>query len=377
MRKSLGSFLLLLILLSFAAHASTYKWSTFVSKDKVYVGETVYIKYLCEFDDNAQLYIIDFEPRSNDLYDLVLLSKDEQLKDGKRRNSYEYILKPKIAQTLKVQLEASMKLTSLDSIVDNTTNHYDDTKFDSIHETTVVKMEQISLEVLNPLKELVGKFELQLKKDKSKIKAYEPYHLDITFSGQGNFDAMKALEFDITNVKTFAQKPIKNVSLDKDGYKGTWTQKFAFVSGEDFIIPSKKIEYFDEDLQKIQILETEAIKVTVNKAYKKSELLDEVEEDPFVSFVRASIDYLYYLAIFLTGFLIGKINFKVKKLSTKDEAFITKLKATKSLDELSMLLILDNEKKFSDILSSIDSKELTSLAQAKKLLIRGVNEKKS
>lgn len=85
---------------------------------------------------------------------------------------------------------------------------------------------------------------------------------------------------------------------------------------------------------------------------------------------------MYYLFIFITGFLVGKINFETKKLSTKDEEFIRKVKASTSLNELSMLLILDNEKKFSDILSSIDSKELTSIVEAKKILVRGVNEKK-
>ena len=284
MRKNLGSFLFLVTLLPIVISASTYKWSSFASKEKAYVGETVYIKYLCEFDDNAELYIIDFEPRSNDLYDLVLLSKDEKLRDGKRVNSYEYILKAKLPQDLEVVLEATVKKTSLDSIIDSTTNHYDDTKFDSIHEKNIVKMKKITLEILDAPKKLLGRFELQVKKDESNIKAYEPYHLNIEVSGDGNFDEFKAINYEIKNVKIFAQKPTKNITLDKNGYKGSWTQKFAFVSAEDFTIPAKSIEYFDSTSQKMKTLQIEAIKVTVNKAYKKSELLDDVEEDPFSSF---------------------------------------------------------------------------------------------
>ncbi|MDB2562700.1 hypothetical protein N9X61_03765 [Sulfurimonas sp.] len=364
MKQSLGR-LFVLLLLSISTSASTYQWTTFVTKTKAYVGEAVHIKYLCQFDDNGELYIIDFEPQSTNLYDFILLTKSEKLVDGKRINSYEYILQPKSSQNIELSLEATMKETSLDSIVENTTNHYDDTKFDSIHKKTVVKMQIISLEVLNPPKKLFGNFNLQVKKDEAHVKAYEPYHLDVTLRGQGNFDVIKDLEFDVNNVKVFTQKPIKEIDLGKDGYKGKWTQKFAFVSAKDFRIPSKKIEYFNTKTQNIEILSIDSIDIKVQKAYKKAELLD-VGEDEFLF----DFTYGYYFLTLLAGFLVGKINFKAQKISIKNEKFISKVKATKSLDALSMLLILDDEKKFHSILSQIDSAQLYSLKEAKKLTIK-------
>lgn len=368
MRKSLGSFLLLSILFSLSVYASTYKWSSFALTKKAYVGEAIYVKYLCEFDDDGQLYIIDFEPRSSDLYDVILLKKDEKLRNGKRINTYEYILKARLAQKLDVVMEATMKETSLDSIVNNTTNHYDDTKFDSIHKKTIVKMKKITFDILDAPKKLLGSFELQVKKDKPSTKAYEPYHLDVTLLGQGNFDAMKDLVFDIENVKIFTQKPIKNIRLDENGYQGTWTQKFAFVSAKDFKIPSKSIEYFDTHSQKIEVLAIEATDVEVQAGYKKSELLDEDEEE--VSF---DLKYLYYLLTLIAGFLVGNIKFRVKRVNTESQTFIRKVKETKSLDALSMLLILTNEKKFKDILSVVDAGEVKSLKQVKKMIIKLVS----
>ena len=365
MKKSLGSFLFFIILLSTSINASTYKWSSYVAKEKAYVGESVYVKYLCKFDDNGELYIIDFEPRSSDLYDLILLSKDEILRDGKRTNTYEYILKVKSPQDFEMILEATMKKTSLDSIVENTTNHYDDTKFDSIHTKNIVKMDKISLEVFEAPKKLLGRFDLQVKKDASDIKAYEPYHLELEVSGEGNFEALQALEFDIENVKVFAQKPIKSISLDKDGYKGSWNQQFAFVSSEDFRIPARSIDYFDIASQEIKSLHMEAIHVKVQQAYKKSELLDEVEEG-FIFEVK----YIYYILTFIVGFFLGKINFTKKKVSTKDQSFIRKVKKLKSLDELSILLLMSNERRYDSVLAAIEANELSSLSQAKKMIMK-------
>ena len=365
MKKSLGRFLLILSL-CLNAYASEYVWSAYASKKEVYVNETVYLKYTCEFSDSGELYIIDFEPRSSDLYDVVLLSKDETLKDGKRTNSYEYILKVKALQGFEVLAEATMKKTSLESIIDNTTNHYDDTKFDSIHKETIVKMNKISFEVLDTPKKLLGTFELQVKYDESTIKAYEPYHLDVEISGEGNFDALQAMAFDVKNVKVFAQKPMKDIRLDKEGYKGTWSQKFAFVAQEDFTIPVRNIEYFDTKSQEIKNLHIDAIDVKVKKAYKKSELLDEVEEGLSLGFL---LEYIYFLFIFVAGFLLGKVKLVVKSVNNKEKEFISKIKKAKSLNQLSILLLMRDDRRFTSILSLIDSNEVKSLTQAKKIII--------
>ena len=368
MRKSLGSFLLLTILLTFSLEASTYKWSSFVNKKKAYVGESIYLKYLCEFDDNGELYIIDFNPRGNDLYEIVLLSKDEKIKNGKRINTYEYIVQIKSAQDLSFVFQATMKETLLDSIVNNTTSHYDDTKFDSIHKTTIVKMDKIAVDILDTPKELLGDLTLSVSKDEKKVKAYEPYHLDITYTGAGNFDAIKKFTFDLENVKIFTQEPIKNITVNQNGYEGSWTQKFAFVSDKDFSIPAKSVEYFNTLSGKIEVLKMDAIDVKVEAAYKKTALLDEVEE--VYSF---DAQYLYYAISLVAGFLVGKIKFRPKSINTENEELIGKIKETKSFDELSILLILRDEKKFTSILEGIDSNIFTSLIQAKKMTIKLVS----
>lgn len=73
-------------------------------------------------------------------------------------------------------------------------------------------------------------------------------------------------------------------------------------------------------------------------------------------------------------FLLGKLKFKIKNVNTKNTQLKDKIQTTKSLHELSMLLILNNERKFNDILIKIDSDKVLSLAQAKDQTIKLITD---
>ncbi|MDO8454995.1 MAG: hypothetical protein Q7S59_10535, partial [Sulfurimonas sp.] len=51
----------------------------------------------------------------------------------------------------------------------------------------------------------------------------------------------------------------------------------------------------------------------------------------------------------------------------KGEEFLNKVRDTKSLEELCMLLALKDSKKYSDIIFKIETKEITSLKKAKEV----------
>ena len=109
--------------------------------------------------------------------------------------------------------------------------------------------------------------------------------------------------------------------------------------------------------------------VKVKEAFKKEELLDEVDED-----IKINIQYIYYILTFIAGFLVAKIKFKTVKIDSKEKLFIEKVKNTKSINELSMLLILNNEKKFNEILLELDSTELSSLDKTKRKVLKLIED---
>ena len=365
MRKIRNIFISFLVL-SFNAYAADYTWSVSANKKEAYVNEAIYLKYVCEFNDRGALYTIEFHPEvNNERYTIQPYSQNTRLVDNKRVSTYEYIAFVKKPMRVSFNFQALMKKTNRDSI-ENTVLGRDNADYEEFL-ATKVKLDTIKIDIKETGSKLIGHFSMEIKKDDLNVKAYKPFHLSVKISGSGNFDALESIDLDMEGVKVFSQEPVKNLELSMDGYEGVWVQKFAFIASEGFSIPMHSIEYFDRESHTKKSLVIEPIEVKVQKAYKKSELLDEKSETYSLDFIG---DYIYYILTFITGYLLAKIKFKSKKSNTKNTQLRDKIQNTNSLDALSMLLILNNQRKFNDILTAIDLNELTSLAQAKKQAVK-------
>lgn len=360
MSKNLGKFLLLSLLFCVELFATTYKWSAYSSKKEAYIDEAIYLKYVCEFSDIAELYSIDFNPMTeNEKYSLKLLSEETKIKNGKRLSSYEFVAFVKEPMVIDFSFDVLMKKTTQDSI-DNTVLGRDNVEKEEFT-TKHIKLESLKVQVEETNSSLLGDFTLIVESDKTNIKAYEPYHLKITIQGRGDFQALKPIEFKIDGVKVFQDKPIEDLKLTKDGYEGSWNQSFAFTSEKDFKIPDVKIEYFDIKTKSLKSMVVKSISVKVSPAFEKEELLDK-EPDKW----KFNFDFIYYILTFIAGFLVAKIKFKKKLHNSKHEVFIQKVKNAKSLNELSMLLILEDSTRYKNLISDIESKKVCSLSDAKR-----------
>ncbi len=362
MKNSLGrSILIFLILLHVELFASTYEWSVKADKTHAYVNEAIHLTYVCQFSDRAELYAIDFNPKKdNEEYLLQILSESEKIVDNKRVNSYEFIVFIKKAKKMIFEFETTMKKTTKESI-ENTVIGRDNKEYEDF---TLKKIRQkaIEVEVEASPKEIVGDFTIEVQKDKQEVKEYEPYHMQISIKGNGDFKAIKPIEFKIEGVKVFAGNVIQDTNLDKNGYSGVWSQKFAFVGSNDFEIPQIKIEYFNLKKKDIKELVSELVKVNVVKGYVKKDLLDEVDDGFEINY-----EYFYYLLTFIAGYLLAKVKVKNYKSNTPD-IFLNKIENAKSMDELLMILALDGSSKYKEIISDIETKKLTSLKSAKNMI---------
>ena len=214
---------------------------------------------------------------------------------------------------------------------------------------------------------MVGEFSIDIKKNEPRVKAYEPYHIQVTIKGNGNFEDLKPLSFDIDGVKVFAGEVEQKHELNENGQSGEWSQKFAFVSEKDFKIPEVKIEYFNLMEQKTESLVLDAVNVSVEKGFAKEELLDKQDDESF----KFNYNYLYGILIFIAGFFAGKINIK-KQIPKQgaDGEFKEKIKSAKSLDELMILLVLEDSKKYEQIILDIEAKKITVLKNAKEAIFK-------
>ncbi len=364
MKNNLGKILVILIFLCVDAMASTYKWSASANKNVAMTNEAIYLKYVCEYSDRAELYNIEFNPVvDNEKYTIELLSEQEKIVNAKKVNIFEFVLFIKEAGKQKFVFDTTMKKTNKDSI-ENTVLGRDNADYEEFSKR-IIRQDAIVIDIKKSALCLVGTFELEVKKGEPSLNSYEPYNLELIIKGSGNFQALKAIEFEIDGVKVFSQKAIDAITLTKDGYRGSRSQKFAFVSEKNFKIPKQSIKYYDLKERTIKELAVEEIEVEVTPAYKKEQLLDAIDES--FSF---SYDFLYYILTFIAGFLVAKIKFKrVGKKDTKDVMFEVKIKNASSLQELMIILALKDSKKYEELIFKIETKELTSLKNVKNMLI--------
>ncbi|MFA5233960.1 MAG: hypothetical protein WC390_06120 [Sulfurimonas sp.] len=364
MKKSLGrAVFAMLIFLHVEVFASAYTWSAYANKTSAYLHEAIHLQYVCSFDDASELYTIEFNPVGEyEKFTLKNLRQREQIVDGKRINSYEFVAFAKEALEIEFAFEAIMKKTTKESIEDTVIGRDNVQKEDFTKEAIKQKVLRVNIKETNT--PLVGDFAVEAKKNEPKVKAYEPYHMEVVIKGVGNFEALKPIEFNIEGVRVFAEEVAQEYKLSEEGLHGEWRQKFAFVSEKDFRVPKIEIEYFSLMEQKLQKFVINALDVSVEAGFKKEELLDEEPKGGF----EFDYNYLYYMLVFMAGFLAAKI--KIKESATpkgKKEIFYQKIDEAKSLDELMILLVLNDEKRYEKIISEIESKKLTSLKSAKKM----------
>lgn len=364
MKKNLGRFFIIfLFVFSTNIFASTYEWSASVNKKSAYVDEAIFLKYMCTFSDRSELYSIDFNPvGEHENYTIKPLSEQESIVDGKRVNVFEYVAYAKRSGKIVFDFDMTMKKTNRASI-ENTVLGRDNEQYEEFT-STYLRQKSLLVDVKRSETDLVGIFDLQIRQSKPSVKAYEAYSLEFIIRGIGNFEELKPITFQIDGVKVFSQKHILESSLKEDGEHGVWSQKFAFVSDKDFVIPSLTFEYFDLEKSSKELLGFKSVTVAVTPAYEKADLLDEVEKS-----FEFKAEYLYYLLTFLFGFVLAKIKFnKSKKDKTKDELFCQKVQSVKSLEELNMLLAIQSSRKYDKTVLEIERGELTSLKDAKKLI---------
>lgn len=365
MKKNLGRlFLAVSVFMHVGLFASTYTWSSTSNKTTAYVGEPIYLKYICEFSDRAELFSIEFDPPlEHKDYSLKTLGHLQSVVDGKKVNSYEFLLFAKRAGEIKFEFEALMKETTQDSIKEMVIGR-DNVKKEEVIKKSI-KLDTLSAEIWETNSSLIGNLTLEAKHSEPKIRANEPYHLSLTIKGDGNFEAISPIALEIDGVKVFAAEVQKSLKVTPNGQSGEWNQRFAFVADRNFTIPKIEIAYFDMREKKINSLVFNPLQVTVSKGFSKEELLDKVEDKSF----KFNYDYLYYLLVFILGFLVSKIEIKkevVKK--SADEEFRQKIDKAKSLQELMMILALHDPKKYEKIILDIENKNIVSLKSAKKLL---------
>ena len=372
MRQNRGRLLALALLFmsTVLIAAEPYTWSLKMSKNSVYVNEAVEIEYTCSFQDQAYLHVIEFTPeQENEAYRLLPLGVIEKTTDGRRSDTYRYVLFPKKSGQRSFAFHALMRKTTQASIENSVIGR--DNVEDYSFVDTKVALPTVVLDISAHQENLTGHFSLNVTLDKNEVKAYEPVHLDTHIQGEGNFDEMQDIVLLIDGVKVFSEVGEKHYKLTENGFQGEWEQKFSLVGAKDFTIKPIVLSYFDIVKKERVLLRSESFDIKVQEAYLKEELLDEVDDE---SSSWWSWSYLNYVFTLILGVVLGRYSLHFKAIKKSPEGFVEEIEACNSVNRVLTKLVINGDTRFSSLIQKYDllgSK--ASLKELKREIVSIVN----
>lgn len=362
MKRSLGSVMILALLLAETLWGGGYQWRVLEAPKSLYVKQSGVIRYECAFSDSAGEYVIDFKPQGNERYDASILTQSDRIVSGKRVQSFDVLITPKEAGELNVVLYALVRHTTFASIENATIGRDNVRKYD--FNDANVSLPATRIEAKANGSALSGQISMEVKIDKRSVIAREPVHVSLYLRGKGNLDQFTPYELNISGVSVFAEAPRKNLSPSPEGFEGEVRQEFALVSDKSFVIPSLSIEVFDPVTQKRKLLKSEAVSIEVAEGFEQNNLLDPPQISDWSGWKR----YALYAALMVLGALLYEgIRRGLKYLPRRrKKRFYDGAKTTK---ELMMVLALSGEKRYDALIAQLEAGEL-NVREAKKKLIQ-------
>jgi hypothetical protein len=366
-------FLLALSLGTYAAEA--YSWSATAKQSEPYVNEAVELTFVCRFADEGYQYVIEFAPsEERSAFRMYMLSEKERIIDGKRVNTYRFVLFPQQPGKMEVRFSALMRKTTKASI-EQTVIGRDNVEYLDFTDTKA-DLPVLRFDVRQHQAGLTGDFSLDAQIDKREVRAYEPLHLLVRVEGSGDFDRFVPFDLNISGVQVFAEAPQKSFELSPDGFSGEWLQRFALVAEEDFMLDAFDLDYFDPKSGTLRHLHAPAtpIQIRVLPGTAPEALLDDEVEMP--SFWQWKRSWLYYALTFAAGVILGLGLKSGASKRAEKEGIAERIKKAGSIKELMTLLALSGEKGFDDLIETIDVHKLQmSLATAKKRALARLDRK--
>jgi len=345
------------------------------NKKSVYVGESFDVDLLFKQKPNTRAVDSKFVPPELKGFWVKSESKPQRYEDGIYSiTKITYTLAAQRVGALKIK-KAQMRIASRVSVRDNFGFFNSNIRWKTYFSNEL----NIDVKALPSGVSLVGDFSILASVDKRSVGSNEAVNLNIKVLGNGNLEDIESFKPFIDGVSVFDEK------IEINGKE--LTQKIAFVSDSDFVIPSFKLEYFDTATQKIKTIKTNEIAIKVKNLKPKQEV--EVKRNTTsnenivvksaqtksteTGFTKLTLALVLVFGVII-GFLLSKIKFskttdkKNAKVSIKEpKKLLVKLLPFK--DDVDVKEILDNIEAslYSSEKLDVDKKRLKEILKRYKL----------
>lgn len=243
-------------------------------KNEVKVGESVNLNVLFKYKLDSKIDQIRMnEPKLDNFW-------IKKVGDDEKSSEKDYIVYTQ-KYLLFPQKSGEYDLKSLEALIGKAikqkvaNDFFNDPFFDSVtNKITWQKIYSNDLHIsVKPLPnnlELFGDYTLQTSVDKMQVEANQPVNLSININGVGNIDDIQKFNLTIDNVVSYADEPKIDSSFEEKEYKGTFSQKIAFVALEDYTIPKISLTYFDKKTNQVKTIYSNPIDIKVQNSNQNS-----------------------------------------------------------------------------------------------------------
>lgn len=119
----------------------------------------------------------------------------------------------------------------------------------------------------------VGKYSLNVKTDRTDVNVNEAVNLTVTIEGKGNIELIAVPEIEFPqDFETYEPKVKQNISINGSGTSGKKTFEYVVIPryAGDFELESITMSYFDPQSGKYKRLDSEPVKLHVNRSANSS-----------------------------------------------------------------------------------------------------------
>ena len=113
--------------------------------------------------------------------------------------------------------------------------------------------------------DLVGRFYIESKIDKTETKENKPVNLTVTIEGDGSLEDYEMPNYDIDGVTVYSDDAEITTKVIGDKLKSTYVKKFAFIADHDFDIPSRTLTAYDPQTKEVKTLEIPGYSIKVER----------------------------------------------------------------------------------------------------------------
>jgi len=327
--------LLVLVLLSTFLQAESNPYCTYSIKSSknsdILINEPVSIIFHTRQKLHNEVMFFDLKTEKNDAYNLISVKENRyEFNYHDAKKEFEFLIIPKKAGKISINFSFNIRRASDEAVSQAYVGSRDNVK--SIPTIKVhISNPSVQLQVKEPLEstDAVGHFSLKMKLDKNHSNAYDTVNLVYTLEGKGYLNESYSPIGKIAGVSIFKgiKETPKKATAQGYIYHKEWS--YALVSDKDYLIPSVSLNVYHPKLKKYMRQQEKERKVTIT-ALNIENILDnkEAPQGPFQ--LQNFIQYIYYILIFIAGFLTAILWQNLPKKLSKKELCCQLIKESKT-----------------------------------------------